>query len=68
MIRLKILEFYKLMKIDIGSGPISNFHIPAIKNNEFIIEAIGSRKIQLDTSFASQYQLSIVVEVGESFI
>tara|TARA_B100000886_G_scaffold243238_1_gene170842 strand:- start:3356 stop:4303 length:948 start_codon:yes stop_codon:yes gene_type:complete len=28
----------------IGSGPISNFHIPAIKNNGFNIAAIGSRK------------------------
>ena len=28
----------------IGSGPISNFHIPAIKNNGFNIAAIGTRE------------------------
>ena len=47
------------MKIGyIGSGPISNFHIPAIKNNEFKIEAIGSRKDSTRCkNFASQYQI-----------
>ncbi len=42
----------------IGSGPISNFHIPAIKNNDFKIEAIGSRKNSSRCEiFASQHKI-----------
>ena len=26
----------------IGSGPLSNFHIPALKNNRFNIKALGT--------------------------
>ena len=42
----------------IGSGPISNFHIPAIKKNDFKIEAIGSRKNSSRCEiFASQHKI-----------
>ena len=32
----------------IGSGPISNFHIPALQNNGLIIRAVGTKRIQRD--------------------
>ena len=48
------------MKIGyIGSGPINNFHIPAIKNNGFNIAAIGTRENSLRCkNFAASQNLT----------
>ena len=42
----------------IGSGSISHFHIPALRNNQFIVSAIGSKKnSKRCLKFAEEYNL-----------
>ena len=50
----------------IGSGPISDFHIPALKNNGFSIEALGttkkdagSKEAQYKVDFTYQYNFAL---------
>jgi predicted dehydrogenase len=52
----------------IGSGPISNFHIPAIKQLGFKIELFYSRNFDKAYKFSKDHKIIIPVKTFEDFI